>query len=61
VIANPRATDAPPVATEQIGGDATFIDEHVVPGVTEREPVGPAAPLSGDVGAALFVRVYRFF
>ena len=61
VIANPRATNAPPVSTEQIGGDATFVDEHIIPDITEREPVVPAAALSGDVGSSLFVRVDRFF
>jgi hypothetical protein len=29
--------------------------------IAERQPVAPAPPLSGDVGAALFVGVNRFF
>jgi hypothetical protein len=32
-----------------------------VPHLTERLPLAPASPLSGDVGTALFVGVYRFF
>jgi hypothetical protein len=29
--------------------------------IAERLPRSPAPPFSGDVGAALFVGVYRFF
>jgi hypothetical protein len=30
-------------------------------GVAERQPLAPAAPLSDDIGAPLFVGVHRFF
>ena len=61
VIAQPHAAETAPVAAQQISRDAAFIDEDVLPGVAQRQPVAPAAPLSGDVGSALFVGVYRFF
>jgi hypothetical protein len=38
---------------------AAFIDKDVVPRVAQRQPVASATPLSGDVGAPLFVGVYR--
>ena len=61
VIAQPHAAETAPVAAQQIGRDAAFIEKDVVPGVAQRQPVAPAASLSGDVGAPLFVGVYRFF
>ena len=61
MIAQSHATGTAPVAAQQIGGDAAFINEHVPPGVAHRQPRAPAAPLSGDVGSPLFVGVYRFF
>jgi hypothetical protein len=61
VIAQAHATRAAPVAAQQIGRDATFIDKDVLPGVVQGQPIAPAAPLSGDVGTPLFVGVYRFF
>ena len=61
VIAEPHAAETAPVAAQQVGRDAAFIDEDVLPGVAQRQPVAPAPPLSGDVGTPLFVGVYRFF
>jgi hypothetical protein len=48
-------------SAQQIGRDAAFVDEDVLLGVVQRQPVAPAAPLSGDVGPPLFVGVYGFF
>lgn len=61
VIAQPHAAETAPVSAQQIGRDAAFIEKDVLPGVAQRQPVAPTAPLSGDVGAPLFVGVYRFF
>ena len=61
VIAQPHATETAAVSAQQVGRDAAFIDKDVLPGVAQRQPVAPAAPLSRDVGAPLFVGVYRFF
>ena len=61
VIAQAHAAQAAPVAAQQIGRDAAFIDEDVLPRVAEWQPIAPAAPFSGDVGAPLLVGVYCFF
>ncbi len=61
VIAQPHPAETAPVAAQQIGRDAALIDEDVLPRVAERQPLAPTASLSGDVGAPLFVGVYRFF
>ena len=50
-----------PVAAQQIGGHPTFVEEHVLPHVTERQPLAPTAPLGDDIRPSLFVGVYRFF
>jgi len=61
VIAQADAAETAPVAAQEIGGDAAFIDKDILAGVAQWQAVAPAAPLSGDVGAPLFVGVYRFF
>jgi hypothetical protein len=61
VIPQPDTAATAPVAAQQIGRDAAFIEKDVLPGVAQRQPVAPAAPLSDDVGTSLFVGVYRFF
>ena len=61
VIAQPDAPETATVSAQQISGDAAFIEKDVRPGVAQRQPVAPTAPLSGDVGSPLFVGVYRFF
>jgi hypothetical protein len=61
VIAEPRASETPAVAAEQVGRDAALVEKDVPLGVPQREAVPPAASLSGNVGPSLFVGVYRFF
>ena len=61
VIAEPGPTRAPTVAAQEIRRNAALIQEQVLPRIAERQPVAPLAPLSRDVGAALFVGVNRFF
>ena len=61
VIAKPRPPKTSPIATEEVRGHAALIEEDVLPDVAEGLPVTPPAPLSGDVGSALFVGVNRFF
>jgi len=61
VIAQAHAAETAPVAAQQIGRDAAFINKDVLPRIAQRQPVVPATPLSGDVGPPLFVGVYRFF
>jgi hypothetical protein len=61
VIAEPRPAQTPPIPAEEVRGHAALIQEDVLPDVPERLPVTPPAPLSGDVGPALFVGVNRFF
>ena len=56
-----RATRAAAIATEQIGRDAAFVDEDVAVGLVRGLPLAPEPPPRGDVSAALFVGVYRFF
>jgi hypothetical protein len=61
VITEARAPRAAPVAAEEIGRDAAFIEKHVAPDIAERLPLAPPTTLNDDVGAALFVGVYGFF
>jgi hypothetical protein len=61
VIAQPCAPRTTPVAADQIGGDAAFINEDVLPNIAERLRLAPAAPLSSDIRPSLFVGVYGFF
>jgi hypothetical protein len=61
VIVEPFAPRTAPVATQQIGGHATFIEEQVLAHIPQRQPLTPAVPLGGDIRAALFVGVDRFF
>ena len=61
VIAQTHAAKTAPVSAQQIGRDAAFIEKDVLPGIAQRQPLAPPAPLSGDVGASLFVGVDRFF
>jgi hypothetical protein len=61
VITEPQAARTAAVATQQIGGDAGFVEEDVVTRVAQRLGVLPAAARGGDVRAPLFVGVYRFF
>lgn len=61
VVAQPQSPKAPPVAAQQVGRDARFIDEDVLAGIVERQPVLPPAPRGRNIRAPLFVGVYRFF
>ena len=61
MIAQSHAAKTASIAAQQIGRDAAFIQKDVVPSVVQRQPLVPAAPFSGDVGAPLFVGVERFF
>lgn len=61
VIAKPGAAPTPSVAAQEVGRHAALIEEDVLAHVTERLPVAPPPPISGDVGAPLFVGVNRFF
>jgi hypothetical protein len=61
MIAEPVAARTPPIAAYQVRRDPALIQEDVLPHIAQRLPVAPTAPLSGDVGAPLFVGVKRFF
>jgi hypothetical protein len=61
VIVEARAPETPAIAAKEVRRDATFIEKDVLARVAERQPVSPPAPISGDVGAPLFVGVDRFF
>jgi hypothetical protein len=61
VVVEPEPARTAPVAAEQIGRDAALIKKHVLPRIAQGEPGTPLAPVSRDVGAALFVGVNRFF
>ena len=61
VIAEARARGTAPVAAEQIGRDAAFIEEDILAHVAQRLPRLPLAARRGDIRPALLVGVYRFF
>ena len=61
VITQPTSAWAATVATDEVGGDAGFIDEDVAPGVMERERVLPVPSRRCDVSSSLLVGEYRFF
>lgn len=61
VVSEADPARAAAVAAQQIGRHAAFIEKNVLAQIAERLPRAPAAALSGDVGAALFVGVDRFF
>jgi len=61
VIVQAMAAQTPAVPTQEIGRHPTLVDEDPLAHVAERQPRAPLSALSGDVGAPLFVGVYRFF
>jgi hypothetical protein len=61
VIPQAHAAGTAPVAPQQVGGDARFVDEDVAASVVERLRVVPVATGRRDVRPALLVGVYRFF
>jgi hypothetical protein len=60
VITQSHAAETAPVSAQEIGRDAAFIEKDVLPGLAQRQPVAPAAPLSSDVRSPLFVGVEGF-
>jgi hypothetical protein len=61
MIAEPRAPRASAVAAQQVGGHAALIEEDILSGVAQWQPLTPSAPVSGDVRPGLFVGVQCFF
>jgi hypothetical protein len=61
VIVETRPTRTAAVATQQVGRDARFVDEHVLTGVPERQPVAPVAARRDDIRPTLFLGVDCFF
>ena len=61
VIGHARPPRTPRIPTEQIGGDARFVDEDKPAGVVERLPLAPLPSRGGDISALLFGGVYGFF
>jgi hypothetical protein len=61
VIVEPHAAATPPIATEEIGRHAAFIEKNVVPHVAQRQPVPPSSSFSDDVGPPLLLGVDAFF
>lgn len=55
------AAGTPPVAAQQVGGDAAFIQEHIPVNLPQRLPGAPLATRRHHVRAPLFVSVYGFF
>jgi hypothetical protein len=61
VIIQAAAAQTATISAQQISRDAAFVHEHPLADIAQRHPGAPVAALSRDVGAPLFVRVYRFF
>jgi hypothetical protein len=61
VIVKTGAPGATPIAAEQVGRDATFVDEQILLRVVRGKAVAPAATVRDDVATPLFVGVYGFF
>jgi hypothetical protein len=61
VIVQPRPAGTPAVPPQEIGGDAAFVEKHILPRIVEWLRVAPLPPRGRDVRPALFVGVYRFF
>jgi len=61
VIVQPLPTGTAAVAPQEIRRHATFIQEHILAHVADRQPVIPLATLRDDVRPSLLVGVYGFF
>jgi hypothetical protein len=61
VVAQPDAAQTAPVAAQQIRRDARLIEEDVAARLSGGLPGAPLPTRLSDVGASLFVGVYRFF
>ena len=57
----PFAAGTAPIAAQQVGGDPTLVEEHVLAHIPEGLPHLPAAPVGNHVRPSLFVGVYGFF
>lgn len=61
VIVQPRTPQTAAEAPEQVRRDPTFIEKPILPPVTQGLPRPPLPPRGGDIRAALFLGVDRFF
>ncbi len=61
VIVQAGAARTAAIPAQQIGRDATLIEEDVLADIAQGQPVAPLAPRRRDIRTALFVGVYRFF
>lgn len=61
VVTQPHPSRAPAIPTQQVRRDAGLVNEHVAARVVQAQRVLPAPARRGDISAALFVGVYRFF
>ena len=61
VVTEPFAARTAAIQTQEISRHPTFVEEHILANVAQREPRLPAATVSDDVGSTLFVGVDGFF
>ena len=61
VVAEPGAAGTSPVAAQQIGRHAAFVEEDVLAHVAQRLPRAPLAARRRDIRPTLLVGVYGFF
>jgi hypothetical protein len=61
VVVEALATRTAAVAPQEIRCHATFIEEHILAHVADRQPVVPLATLCDDIRPSLLVGVYGFF
>ena len=61
VIPEADAAGAAPIASQEIGRDAGFVDEDIAARIVQRLRVLPVATRRGDVRPTLFVGVDGFF
>jgi hypothetical protein len=61
VIAEPYPAGTAPIAAQQVGGHAGFVNEDVAARVVEGQGGLPLPARRGDVRPAQFVGVNRFF
>ena len=61
VIAESRAHRTAPIAAQQVGGHATFVEKYILADITQRLPGPPVAARRRDIRPTLFGGVYRFF
>jgi hypothetical protein len=61
VIAQSDTARAAAIPTQQIGGDAAFIEKEIVACVPQSLTIAPPSAVSDDVRSSLFVGVQSFF